>query len=86
MEFESLVERNAREATEKMFGDKDPELRVIVQTELSIDTEDPEDIAKREKMLKKMKREHERDAELLKEKSFLIHDKDGNLVPYNLSG
>ena len=83
--METLMEQNARETAEKMFGDKEPELKAIVQMELALDEEDPEDVAQREKILQKMRREHERDAKFLKERQVLIHDKDGNLVPYNIS-
>ena len=79
------MEQNARETAEKMFGDKDPVLKSIVQMELALDEEDQEDVAKREKYLQKIRKEHAREAELFKERQFLIHDKDGNLVPYNIS-
>ena len=79
------MEQNARETAEKMFGDKDPVLKSIVQMELALYEEDQEDVAKREKYLQKIRKEHAREAEFFKEQAFLIHDKDGNLVPYNIS-
>ena len=85
MEFESLHSKHAKEYVVKRFGDKEPELKSIVQMDLSLDEEDPDDVAKKEKILKKMKREHEKDIEILKGYDFLIHDSSGNLVPFKIS-
>ena len=85
MEFESLHSRHAKDYVEKRFGEKEPELKAIVQMDLSLDLDDPDDVEKKEKLLNKMKREHIRDVEILKEINFLIHDSSGNLVPYKIS-
>lgn len=85
MEYESLHTKHAKEYVEKRFGDKEPELKAIVQMNLAFDLEDPDDEEKKQKFLNKMKREHIRDVEILKEINFLIHDASGNLVPYKIS-
>ena len=82
MELETLVTKNAKDYCDKIFGDKDPELKSIVRMNLELDPDDTEDEEKKEKFLQKMRREHIKDSELLKETSFLIHDSSGNLVPY----
>jgi len=66
-----------------MFGHIDPDLKAIVQTELTLDIDDGYEIAKRDRMLRKMKRNNERDYEALKEKEiYFIHDSSGNLIPF----
>ena len=81
MEIESLITRQAQEYTNKLFGDKDPELKQIVEMNLVLDPNDPNDEAVKQKVLDKMKREHIRNYEFLKDMNFLIHDISGNLIP-----
>ena len=85
MEIESLHTKHAKEYVEKRFGDKEPELKAIVQMNLALDLDDPDDVEKQEKVLNKMKREHIRDVEILKGIDFLQHDASGNLVPFMFS-
>ena len=81
MEIETLISRQAKDYSDKVFGDKDPELKQIVHMNLALDPNDPDDEAIKQKVLDKMKREHIRDSEFLKDMNFLIHDISGNLIP-----
>jgi hypothetical protein len=80
--MESIMNKTAKEYVNKVFGDKDPELKTIVEMNLILDPEDPEDEEKKQKILNKMRREHIKDSELLQGQTFLIHDVCGNLIPY----
>lgn len=85
MEFETMVTKVAKEYCDKTFGNKDPELKKIVEMELTIDLEDADDLAKREQFVNKLKKENTLIAESLKERNIYVHDSEGNLVPYKLS-
>jgi hypothetical protein len=66
-----------------MFGDKDPELKALVQMEMTLDPDDPDDVEKKNKFLAKLTKEHKKDVdELINEKVWNIHDEKGNLVPH----
>lgn len=83
MEFQSLTSKMASQHIEKMFGDKDPELKAVVEMDMLLDPDDPDDVEKQKKYLAKLSREHERDIkELIHEKVWNIHDEKGNLVPH----
>ena len=83
MEFESLVSKRVNDYCDKRFGDKEIELKQVVQMDLVLDPDDPEDEEKKQKILNKMAKDHRKDAELLQSISILIHDSSGNLVPLN---
>ena len=83
MEFQSMTSKMACDRVEKLFGDADPELKAIVQMEMSFDPDDPDDMEKKNKYLAKLSREHKKDFnELINEKVWNIHDEKGNLVPH----
>ena len=83
MEYESFVTKQANEYCEKAFGDKDPELKQIVHMEMTLDPEDEEDEAKRQKALKKMRKDNQLLLDSLKDRPMMIHDENGNLKPIN---
>jgi len=86
MDSDSMVARNARNMTEKLFGDKDPQMKQIVYMQLALDPDDSEDMEYKQKVLNKIRKENTKDFEFLKEKgTFLVYDAEGNLVPYKVS-
>jgi hypothetical protein len=83
MEFQTMTAKLANDRVEKMFGDKDPELKALVQMEMTLDPDDPDDVEKKNKFLAKLTKEHKKDVdELINEKVWNIHDEKGNLVPH----
>ena len=84
MEYESAASKRVSDYCNKLFGDKDVELKQIVHMDLALDPDDPDDQEKKQKILDKMAKEHRKDAELLRSMSFLVLDGSGNLVPYKI--
>jgi len=83
MEFQTINAKMATDHVDKLFGDKDSELKALVHMEMSLDPDDPDDMEKKNKFLAKLTREHEKDFnELINEKVWNIHDEKGNLVPH----
>jgi len=82
MELITTSQKLATEYGEKVFGDKDPELRTIVEMEMALDPEDPDDMEKKNRVLAKLAREHKKDYELLNEQIWNIHNENGELIPH----
>jgi hypothetical protein len=84
LELDPLINKTTKEYLDKQFGDKDPELKKIMEMTLTLDADDEEDKEKMDKILNKMKKEHIKDTNMLEGMNFLIHDACGNLIPYKI--
>ena len=82
MDYESLVEKNLNHMMDKMFGDKDPALKIVTKMNLMFDgtEETKKDI---ECVLTKMKKMNAYEAQCISEELELTYDKDGNIVSIN---
>ena len=47
MEFQTINAKLATDHVDKLFGDKEPELKAIMQMEMALDTDDPDDMEKK---------------------------------------
>lgn len=76
----SLVEQNIDRMTDKLFGDKDPNLKLITKMNLMYDgtEETKEEI---EQTISKIKRNNQFEIECLLQEMTMTLDKDGNIVP-----
>ena len=82
MDYESLVEKNVNHMMEKMFGDRDPTLKMVTKMNLMFDGED-ESLNQMENYLTKMKKMNFFEAKCINEELQLTYDKDGNIVSIN---
>ena len=80
MDCISLVEQNINYMTDKLFGDKDPNLKLITKMNLLYDgTEETKDEITA--TLCKMKRNNEYEVDCILKEMTLTYDLCGNIVP-----
>ena len=80
MDCISLVEQNINYMTDKLFGDKDPNLKLITKMNLLYDgTEETKDEITA--TLCKMKRNNEYEVDCILKEMTLTYDMCGNIVP-----
>ena len=80
MDSISLIEQNVNRMTDKLFGDKDPNLKLITKLNLMYDgTDEYKNTV--EETLVKMKRNNEYEVECLLKEMTMTLDNSGNLIP-----
>ena len=80
MDSISLIEQNVNRMTDKLFGDKDPALKLITKLNLMYDgTDEYKNTV--EETLVKMKRNNEYEVECLLKEMTMTLDNSGNLIP-----
>ena len=80
MDCISLIEQNVNRMTDKLFGDKDPALKLITKLNLMYDgTDEYKNTV--EETLVKMKRNNEYEVECLLKEMTMTLDNSGNLIP-----